>query len=316
MRALVIGASSFSGQYMCRELLDAGYKVVGTWLHDPLVKKDSEICWERMDLLKPDMIDVVLSRYRPECIYNFATQSSVGRAWEDPGTTVEINVNGILNLFEGIRRSGDTPTVVLIGAGEEYGRVSFKQVPIPETAIPHPANVYAASMACQTMMARIYHKAYGLKLIVARTFNVLGPGQTDKFAVPNFCRQIANIELGLSTREIHVGNINICRDFTDIRDLVRAYRLLAEKGVPGEVYNVGRGKAIKIRDILEYMNRRMDGSLKIIVDRERIRPVDIPTLVGDVAKLQNDTGWKPTISLEQTIEDMIRHWRTQLENRS
>lgn len=309
MRVLVLGANSFSGTWMCRYLLEQGCDVIGTWAHRPPEELEG-ITWERLNLLHQDSIRAVLEAHRPERIFNFSNLSSVGKAWQNPGETVEVNVNGAINLFEAIRSAAISPTTVLIGAGEEYGRIPFDRMPVRETENAHPANIYAASMACQTMMARIYCKAYGMRLIIARIFNVIGPGQADRFVVSDFCRQGVECERADETGIIHVGNINAQRDFTDIRDLVRAFWLLSEKGRAGEIYNVGTGRAVSIRDVLECIREHLNTDVTLQVDKDRLRPLDCPKLEGSTEKLKNDTLWEPEISLEQSVTDILDYWRT------
>lgn len=313
MRSLVIGANSLSGMHMCSYLQEIGQEVVGTTLTGESVAADGNIQLEVMNLLNLDSIKGVLNKYLPDYIFNFAEQSSVGYAWENPGMTVEVNINGALNLFEAVRMMEKQPVVVLIGAGEEYGRVDFGRMPILETENPKPINVYAVTKSCQTMLAKIYHKAYGMNLLVARTFNIIGPGQSERFAVSDFCRQAVMIEQGLVPPVLHVGNPNIQRDFTDIRDLVRAYWLLAEYGTAGEVYNVGQGQAVDIRTILQKLQNLLPVQVQISVDKERMRPVDIPKIEGDISKLRKDTGWHANIALEQSIRDMMQYWRDNLK---
>ena len=309
MRSLVIGADSLSGRYMCNYLFQQQEEFVGT----KLVSEQCELFpghpLENMDLLNIGSIITVLERYKPDYIFNFAAQSSVDFAWKNPGMTVEVNVNGVLNLFEAIRTAKINPTVILIGAGEEYGRVDFQRLPALETETLSPGNIYAATKACQSMMAQIYHKAYGLKLIVARTFNIIGPGQSETYAVSNFCYQAVLIEKWRTEPIIRIGNPNIQRDFTDIRDVVRAYWMLAEKGIPGEVYNVGRGKAVSIQKVLGYVQRQLNVCSYIYVDRQRMRPIDTPKIEGNICKIQSDVGWRAEIPLEQTIRDIMAYWR-------
>ena len=312
MRALVIGANSLSGRYMCEYLQEKGIEYVGTKLASETIESSEKEHIKNMNLLDLASIKDVLDDYAPDYIFNFAAQSSVGLAWLNPGMTVEVNVNGALNLFEAVRTMKKQPVVVLIGAGEEYGRVDFSRMPTNETEKPKPSNIYAATKACQTMLAKIYHKAYGMNLVVARTFNVIGPGQSERFAVSNFCRQAVLIERSEVPPVLHVGNPNIQRDFTDIRDLVRAYWLLGQRGRSGEIYNVGQGHAVDIRTVLRYLQKLLPVEVEISIDRDRMRPIDIPKIEGDIGKLRSDTGWRPNISLEQSIDDMLQYWRDNL----
>lgn len=311
MRSLIIGATSFSGKHMCEFLRNKGQEFVGTVL-DLQETSGKELPYDlvQMDLRDLPAIVQVLKEVQPQYIFNFAAQSSVELAWKNPGMTVEVNVNGALNLFQAIRQAQMDPTVILIGAGEEYGRVDFNQLPTSEAQRLAPGNIYAATKACQTMMAQIYYKAYGLKLIVARTFNILGPGQSERFAVSNFCRQAALIERGAAEPVLRVGNLNIERDFTDIRDVVRAYWMLAEKGMPGEVYNVGRGEAPTLREIVEQIQKQSTVPFSLEVSRERMRPLDTPAIQSSIEKIRDHAGWMPEIPLENTVQDMLNYWRT------
>lgn len=310
MRSLIIGATSFSGKYMCEFLQDKGQEFVGTVLKfTEKTSKDIPYDLVEMDLRDLAAIVRVLKEVQPQYIFNFAAQSSVDLAWKNPGMTVEVNVNGALNLFQAIRQAQIDPTVILIGAGEEYGRVDFQQLPTSEAQRLAPGNIYAATKACQTMMAQIYHKAYGLKLIVARTFNIIGPGQSDHFAVSNFCHQAALIEKGELEPVLHVGNMNIERDFTDVRDVVRAYWMLAQNGTPGEVYNVGRSEAPALREIVEQIRRQLNVPFSLVVDKERMRPLDTPAIQGSIEKIRDHVGWKPEILLKNTVQDMLNYWR-------
>lgn len=310
MRSLIIGATSFSGKHMCEFLRDKGQEFVGTVLAiQEASDKDLAYHLVEMDLRDLSAIVRVLKEVQPQYIFNFAAQSSVELAWKNPGMTVEVNVNGALNLFQAIRQAQIDPTVILIGAGEEYGRVDFNQLPTSEVQRLAPGNIYAATKACQTMMAQIYHKAYGLKLIVARTFNIIGPGQSDHFAVSNFCRQAVLIEKGAREPVLRVGNLNIQRDFTDIRDVVRAYWMLAERGLPGEVYNVGRGQAPALREIVEQIKKQTTVPFSLAVDKGRLRPLDTPAIQSSIGKIREHVGWMPEIPLENTVQDMMNYWR-------
>lgn len=310
MKSLVIGIHSLSGTYMTRLLKELNCPVVGTVLpKETCVLTPSEVESEVLDLLDLDSIVHVLTKHQPDFIFNFGAQSSVDYAWKNPGETVEVNVNGALNLFEAIRIAQINPVVILVGAGEEYGRVDFHHLPAEETVTLAPGNIYAATKACQSMMAQIYHKAYGLRLIVARTFNIIGPGQSEHFAVSNFCKQAVEMERGNRTAVFQIGNPNIQRDFTDIRDVVRAYWMLAQNGKYGEVYNVGSGTAVSIRRVLKCIQQQLPFDTEICLERVRMRPVDTPLIVGDIQKLKDDVGWHARISLEQSIRDILAYWR-------
>lgn len=308
MRALIVGVSSLHGKYMYEYMKSRGYECIGTKLHDELcnVKKDGII---ELDLLNGEDVHVFLKDFRPDYIFNFASQNSVESSWENPEKTVNVNIKGTINLLENIRFTDKQPVVIVLGAGEEYGRVSYCKFPISECEPLRPNNVYAASKACQTMMAQIYHKAYGLKAIVARAFNIIGPEQSERYAISNFCKQCAIAEQSQREIVLHTGNLNIERDFIDVRDLVQACLLLAQKGKYGNIYNVSSGHSVRILDIIRILEKLLNTSINVLVQKERMRPTDIPKLEANVYKITQDTGWKSYISLETSVADMLNYWR-------
>ena len=197
----------------------------------------------------------------------------------------------------------------MIGSGEEYGHVMEGEVPISEDNHIRPGNIYAATKACQNMIGSIYAKAYDMELIQVRAFNHIGPRQASLFVVSDFCKQVAEIEKGLREPVMRVGNLKAKRDFTDVRDVVKAYYLLATKGKAGETYNVGSGHAVPISDILDDIISRSSKEISVEVDANKIRPVDVPIIEADISKINSQTGWKPEISIGQTIEDTLEYWR-------
>lgn len=265
-----------------------------------------------LNLLNPDQIAAVLNDEKPDYIFHLAAQSSVALSWKDPSLTVDINIKGTLNLFNEIRNLPEQPRVLVVGSGEEYGRIQENHVPIREDAPLSPGNVYAVTKAVQNMMATIYSQAYGMNLILTRSFNHIGPGQTPKFVVSDFCNQVVKIEKGQQSPVIQVGNLSAKRDFTDVRDVVRAYTLLIQFGKAGETYNVGSGKAVTIQSILDTVLSKTKQKIEIQVDESKLRPVDVPVIEADISRIYKDTGWEPQISLEQTIEETLDYWRDEL----
>jgi GDP-4-dehydro-6-deoxy-D-mannose reductase len=201
--------------------------------------------------------------------------------------------------------------VLLIGSGEEYGHVKFGEVPICEENVLRPGNIYAATKACQGMLGNIYAGAYGLDIIIVRAFNHIGPSQSPTFVVSDFCKQVAEIEVGKHEPVIRVGNLSAKRDFTDVRDIVRAYGLLAQKGIRGEVYNVGSGKAIAISEILDMILKASNAEISVEVDSSRFRPVDVPIIEADINKVEKCIGWCPQIEMSVSIGEILRYWRNQ-----
>lgn len=308
MKVLIIGAGGFAGGYLIKELTDSGYEVHAT--HLPSENIQPECFRHVLDVLNKDDVKNIIEEIKPDIIYHLAAQSSVAVSWKKPQLTAEINIIGSINVMEALP---DNARLILIGSGEEYGFISENACPIKETESLNPANIYAVSKVCAGMIGRIYHRAYNKDIIIVRAFNHSGAGQAETFVISDFCKQIAEIENGLKSPEICTGNLSAKRDFTDVRDIVRAYRLLAEKGVSGKIYNVGRGKAVSIEYILNTAIGLSEVPITHRLDPERLRASDIPVIEPDVSEIFSDTGWTAEISIEQTISDTLEYWREKLK---
>ena len=261
-----------------------------------------------------DSITAVVNSIMPDIIYHLAAQSSVAVSWKKPQLTAEVNVIGTINLLESlIEAEKKDIRTVLVGSGEEYGFIRQGACPLSEEEVLNPGNIYAATKACQGMLGEIYARAYKMDIVMVRAFNHSGPEQADIFVISDFCKQAAEIEKGMREPVISVGNLEAMRDFTDVRDVVRAYRLLGEKGRSGRVYNVGRGKAVKIQYILDTVLESAETAIEVKRDPNRMRASDIPVIEPDVSKIYADTGWKAEISMEQTIKDTLNYWRSKLK---
>ena len=233
-------------------------------------------------------------------------------SWKKPQETVDINIKGAINLFDALREVDYKPRILVIGSGEEYGQIKNNNLPISEETILYPGNIYAATKACQNMIGSIYAKAYGLNIILVRAFNHIGPGQAPIFVVSDFCKQVADIERGLKEPVLYVGNLTAARDFTDVRDIVRAYALLVQKGTPGETYNVGSGKSYTIQAILDKVIKNSKKKIEIKIDSAKFRPIDVAKIEANVKKLKTITGWQPQISIDTTIKSVLDYWRNQI----
>lgn len=313
MKSLIIGGAGFVGRYLAGHLLTLGHEVAITKIPSEHTAADGVSVYD-LDIRDQDAVSEVLKNVRPDMVFHLAAQSSVAVSWKHPQLTADINVKGILNVLDGLRRYGGNPRVLLVGSGEEYGYVLPEETPVRETNPVRPGNIYAATKACQNMVGRIYAQAYDMDLVMVRPFNHIGPNQSPVFVTADFCKQVAEIEAGKREAVIRVGNLNVRRDFTDVRDVVRAYALLVRKGQAGETYNVGSGQAVKIGDILRTILDQSTASIRVEVDSEKLRPADVPVMEADISKVQRLTGWKPQISLEQTIEDMLGYWRKMAAN--
>lgn len=307
-KGLVIGAAGFVGKYLIEAMHSDGMEVYATKLpHEKLETSHAQVM--DLDIMDKEAVAALLFEVRPDYIFHLAAQSSVGLAWKNPGLTVDVNIKGSLNVMDAVRELFYAPRVLLIGSGEEYGHILPGETPISETNAIRPGNIYAATKACQNMIGNIYYRAYDMRLMMVRAFNHIGPGQASTFVVSDFCRQVAEIEKGIREPVMMVGNLAAKRDFTDVRDVVKAYVSLIQLGEPGETYNVGSGKAREIRSILELIVSQSDREIRIEVDPNKIRPVDVPIIEADITKLNRLTGWRPRIPLEQTVRETLDYWR-------
>lgn len=313
MKALIIGGGGFVGPYLVRHLKDnCGYEVAVTKTEKESLQFDGvEIM--NLDILEKAQIDSLLESVRPDYIFHLAAQSSVAYSWKNPALTIDINIKGCINLLEALKDLDYKPRTLLIGSGEEYGHIKAGECPIIEDNVLRPGNIYAATKSCQNMLGKIYSDAYGIDVMMVRAFNHIGPNQTPIFVVADFCKQVADIEKGLKEPVINVGNLSAKRDFTDVRDVVRAYALLVKMGQRGETYNVGSGHALPISEILDKIVALSDCDIKVEVDPDRLRPVDVPIIEPDITKINQATGWKPEISLDTTIEETLNYWRRREE---
>jgi len=307
MKALIIGVAGFVGKHLANELVKSGWDVSGTKL--PTEKAGLDIPVFGLDILDAAAVNGLVNKIKPDCVFHLAAQSSVAVSWKKPALTVDVNIKGTVNLLEAVRDMENPPRLLLIGSGDEYGTVQPNELPINEDAVLKPGNIYAGSKIAQGMLGQIYAKAYGLEVIIIRAFNHIGPGQTDTFVVPGFCKQVAEIEEKGDKGVIRVGNLEAKRDFTDVRDIVRAYRMLAESGEPGEIYNIGSGISVSIAEVLNQILKLSSTEIKIEQDKDRMRPSDTPEIRADVSKLTACTGWKPEITLEETLKDVLDEWR-------
>ena len=290
MKVLVTGSGGFVGRWLMAHLREAGDQAVG--LPGPLDITDGSALAKAVVALAPD------------AICHLAAQASVAASWGDRGRTFEVNALGASNLLEAALGCDSPPRVLIISSAEVYGRVTPADLPLSEDRPLAPASPYAASKAAAEMCAIAAWLGSGLEVVRARPFNHTGPGQRVDFVIPSLARQVA-----LAARRglpyLEAGNLEARRDITDVRDVVRAYRALLLRGVPGEVYNVCRGSSVAIREVAEGLLRLAGAEVPIKVVPERVRPVDIADLVGDPTRLRNATGWEPEIDLGQTLHDVL-----------
>jgi len=291
MKALITGAGGFVGPHLARELEADGSDVTGLDLRNG-----------------PDLLDVdawrrVVEDHRPDVLYHLAGWSDVGASWEHPIETFQVNALGTLSVIDAAL-AAKTERLILISSADVYGPVPTDEQPITELHPPRPHSPYGASKQAAEVLAMQAHRAHGLDVVVVRPFNHIGPGQSPRFAAPAFATQIASAELAGGGEILH-GDLSARRDMTDVRDVVRAYRLIAERGEPGEVYNVCRGDAIAMADLLDGLLDRATVPVTTAVDPARLRPVELPVLEGSNAKLAAATGWTPQIPLARSLADIL-----------
>lgn len=313
MTTLITGICGFAGRHLAQHLLDCGEHVFGTYLDaadralmGPLAHKVGLL---QGDVRNPKKMGVVLRKTQPTVIYHLAAQASIALSFVRPVATIDTNVTGTVGLLEAVKRETPKTRVLFPSSADVYGLVKPKDVPIKETHPTAPRNPYAVSKLAAEEVCRQYARTYGLSIIIARSFNHTGPGQAPGFVIPDFASQIARLEKQRGGGTLKVGNLNAKRDLSDVRDIVRGYRLLAAKGKPGEIYHLGSGRAHRIKDLLALLVEMATAPIKIENDPARQRPSDLPILMADVGRTRRKTGWRTEISLERTLANTLEYWR-------
>jgi GDP-4-dehydro-6-deoxy-D-mannose reductase len=299
VRALVTGAGGFVGVHLVRHLEQQGDDVV------ELERRDDGI-----DIADADALTEAVVAAKPEAVYHLAGAADVGGSWAEPRETFLANALGTLNVLEACRQAG-AERVLAVTSADVYGRVTSDELPLGEDRPLRPVSPYAASKVAADALAQQAWLGHRLPVIRVRAFNHLGPGQSDRFVAPSLAARIARNERD-GGDEVPIGNMTPRRDVTDVRDVVRAYRLLMEAGEPGAVYNVCRGSAVSVQQIAEALLAMATRPMRLVSDPALQRPVDIPVLVGDNTALRAATGWEPTIPLDQTLSDVLADWRARL----
>ena len=311
MKFFITGIEGFVGHYLAQNLLDNGHQVGGSFID---VQAASDLTEKfklyQVDLRQPEQIDKALKDFYPQVIFHLAAQSSPALSFKNPQLTFEVNLIGTVNLLEAVRGLKEKCRLVLISSCEVYGPTTGDK-PLSETEPCNPISPYASSKVFQEITCLQYFRTYGLETVLVRPFPHTGPGQPATFALPSFARQIAGIEKGRREPVITVGNLSARRDISDVRDVVQAYRLLAEKGRPGETYNVSSGQAVSMEEALKLMLKMSTLTIKIETDPSLLRPADVPLLWGDPSKLKAETGWSPSFLFKDTLNSLLDSWRKQ-----
>ena len=299
MRVLVTGAGGFVGTHLARSLSDDGHEVVAASVSE-------------LDVTDAGAVDRAVGSFRPERTFHLAAQSSVALSWQDPDLTYRVNVNGTHHLLDALRRYVPDSRVLLPCTSDEYGIVAPEGCPIDEGHSLHPVSPYGTSKVAQEWVGRMFVETFDLHVVVTRAFMHIGPGQPESFATADWARQIALIEAGARDPVVSVGNLDVRREFGDVRDVVRAYRAVLEAAGAGDVYNVATGDARRLREVLDILIGLARTDVRVHVDASKLRPADLPLLEGSAARLERLTGWKPEHRLEDTLREVLDHWRARV----
>lgn len=309
MRSLITGISGFVGPHLAKHLLSNKHTVFGV---DLIKKKIENVSSYQVDILNRKSLFSVMNEIKPDYVFHLAAQSSVEKSFSQPELTKKVNVDGTKNLLDSILNAKINPAILIVSSAQIYG--TPKQTPITEQHPLNPQSPYAKLRLKQEKLALDYYKKHSMKIVIARSFNHTGPGQSAEFVCPDFAKQIVEIEKGLRKPVIKVGDLKAKRDFTDVRDIVRGYLLALEKGKTGEYYNLCSGKAYSVEEILHILIKISNcKGIKIERDPKKMRPSDMPILLGDNSKFRKQTGWKPEIQIEQTLSDILEYWRKQIK---
>lgn len=318
MRVLVTGADGFVGEHLVGELLDAGHEVSASTLTLPPTRDTLSLEqlaaaeWKAADVRDHDALYRLIAAVRPEQIYHLAGFASGALARERAAQALAINAGGTVNLCEAVGAVREEfpdfdPRILVMGSGDAYGDAAVEDVPLEEHMRLRPVSAYGLSKAAQELAAHTYRRSRGMRMLVMRSFNLVGPGQASHFVVPNFCTQVAEMVCGRQReRVLHVGNLDVERDFTDVRDGVRAFRMVMELDEPAAAYNVASGTAISIRRILEWILDEAGLEPEIVSDAERRRRGEVRRIRGDATRLREDTGWRPERDIESSVREVYR----------
>lgn len=314
MRAFITGIAGFAGSHLADLLLADGWDVAGLVAPgEPLARVEG--IRDRLSLTEGDVADAgvvedAIVAAAPTCVFHLAAVASPPVSHGDPTGTYRINVGGTLNVFEAVRTRCPDARVVAIGSGDAYGAVGPDELPITESQPWRPLNPYAATKAMTDVMGEAYAAQYGLAIVRARPFNHAGPAQSPSFVCSDFARQVARIEAGLQAPVVRVGELSSGRDFSDVRDIVRAYVQLADPSVPPAAYNICSGRATTIQAVLDRLLSLTDVEIAVEREQARVRKIEVPEVRGDGARFHEATGWSPAIDFAQTLADTLAYWRT------
>ena len=313
-KIFITGLDGFVGIHMAQYYIKKGHHVSGTvWSfndREDIKKLKNKATIEKINILDSDSFSKFFKKENPDKVVHLAAQSAIPPSWEDPHGTMQINIGGTYNLFSAVlEHKKDCIPILIVGAAAEYGHVNSDGSLISEETLFHPDNPYAVSKIAEEMVAYQYYLSHGLNTFRVRPFTHTGPGQDSRFVCSEFSLTIAKMEKGLMPPEMKIGNLEIIRDFLDVRDVINAYDLILERGKKGEVYNVCSGRGVSIRQILEILKQHSKIDFKVKVDQSKIRKNEAMAIVGDNKKIKNEIGWKQNYSFSDTLLSMLEYWR-------
>lgn len=316
MRVLVTGATGFVGQHLLRSLAQRGYTIFATCLLPFQGELPGIVELLPCDMRERTQVAEVVRHALPQHIYHLAGLSSVTRSFAESRQVWNTNLGGAMNLLDAVRETVPKARVLLVGSGQCYGNVPAKALPVKEEQALAPDNPYAASKAAADLLGFQYFRSWNLQVIRARPFNHTGPGQPPQFVCSDLARQVAEIDAGARPPLLRVGNTRVQRDFSDVRDVVRAYQLLLERGEPGNAYNVASGRSVSVAQIIAHLHKLSRRRFRVAVQAARLRQGEALRLYGSSRKLTRATGWKPEYALAQTLNDVYTYWKTIVAARS
>lgn len=318
MRALITGINGFAGSHLADYLLTQPDLQVFGGVYgncENIAHLDGHATFIEGDLRELSFAEALLNETQPDRVYHLAGQAFPPASWQDPWTTLEVNLRSQVNLLNSIAQLKLSPRILIIGSLDEYGRVDPQALPVTEDAPFQPDSPYGVSKVAQDLLGLQYFQSHHLHIVRVRPSNHIGPRQNEQFVTSDFARQIAEIEAGKRAPVVYVGNTSAERDFTDVRDMMRAYYLALERGEAGQVYNIGSGRAVSIRHVLDLLLAQSRVPIRVEQDRARLRPSDTPVLYCRTDKFRAQTGWEPTISLETSLRDILDYWRSKISTR-
>lgn len=311
VRYLITGANGFCGRHLADLLSGNNNQVYGISrsIPDDLVLHHPDVIYEQCNLIDHASVFNLLKKVNPDCIFHLAAESSVASSWKSPINILNNNVLSQINIFEAVRELELSTRIIVAGSSEEYGLINESDLPVNENCCFNPLSTYAVSKISQDMLAYQYYKSYNMDIVRVRSFNLTGPGRPPTYALSSFAYQIAEIEKKKSKNIISVGNLDVKRDYTDVRDAVKGYYKIALEAKPGEVYNLCSGKAYNLKDLLNVLISFSTTEVNIEIDKSKYRPSDLPIMLGDNTKIKTEIGWIPEIDIHTSLKDLLDYWR-------